>query len=91
MRLFTLRSQLISRFELGQVWQRPFIFGASPAGDPGQVHQSSFPLSSRQAPDLGAVGRPLEPNPRADLYLPLRERRVGDGPGRLAIVDIIVG
>jgi len=34
MRLFTLRSQLISRFELGQVWQRPFIFGASPAGIP---------------------------------------------------------
>ena len=91
MRLFTLRSQLISRFELGQVWQRPFIFGASPAGIPVRSTNPSFPVSIRYAPDLGAVGRPLEPKPRADLYLPLRERRVGDGPCRLAIVDIIVG
>ena len=40
---------------------------------------------------LGAVAQLLEPEPRADLYLPLRERRVGDGPGRLAIVDVVVG
>ena len=37
------------------------------------------------------LGAPLETEPRADLYLPLRERRVGDGPGRLAIVDVVVG
>ncbi len=40
---------------------------------------------------LGAVAQLLEPEPRADLYLPLRERRVGNGPGRLAIVDVVVG
>ena len=36
-------------------------------------------------------GLSLESEPRADLYLPLREGRVGDRPRRLTIVDVVVG